>query len=152
MTPRHPRLPAALTSVATVLLPLAAASTPATAAPATYAGGTRAVDHHLATTAMVPEVSPRAVADCPAGWFCFYDGRNYTGHRGKLSSCGYQDLATYGWNNRIESVYYDMRNGRVTFYNDGPTDTALFTVSVATPGDTDVSPHRDKADYVYRAC
>jgi len=106
----------------------------------------------LVVTVARPRTTTAVAADCPAGWFCFYAGVNYTYPRGKLSSCGYQDLATYGWTNRIESVYYDMLNGKVTFYNDGTVDTALFTVSTANRGDADVSPHRDKADYVYRTC
>lgn len=158
MTLRHHCLPALLTSVITVSPTLALCTTPAAAAPVTHATsapGITPLDNpplahpRLADTA---SITTQAVADCPAGWFCFYDKPNYGGHRGKLSACGYQDLAAFGWKNRIESVYYDLRNGKVTFYNDAAVDLALFTVSVAAPGDTDVNPHRDKADYVYRTC
>src|SRR5688572_10896317 len=32
-----------------------------------------------------PDVGTAGVADCPAGWFCFYDFTNYGYPRGKLS-------------------------------------------------------------------
>lgn len=96
-------------------------------------------------------------ADCPAGWFCFYDGRNYTFPRGKLSSCGWQDLTQYQWGNRIESAYYDLNNGSVTFYDrksaSNPNDdVSLFSLNTVTRGDVDTNPNRNKADYVYRIC
>src|SRR5688572_20780788 len=47
-----------------------------------------------------------AAPDCPWGWFCFYDQISYGYPRGKLSSCGWQDLANWGWQNRTESVSY----------------------------------------------
>jgi hypothetical protein len=135
----------------------ARATDPASVYLAAHPGGTK-LNHNevgygpLIVTVTHPRATTTAVADCPAGWFCFYAGTNYTYPRGKLSSCGHQNLADYGWTNRIDSVYYDMQNGKVTFYNDASVDTALFTVSTATRGDADVSPNRDKADYVYRTC
>ncbi|WP_169949186.1 peptidase inhibitor family I36 protein [Microbispora sp. H11081] len=45
------------------------------------------------------------VADCPSGSFCFYDGKDYGYPRGKLRDCGWQDLATWGWNDRTTSVH-----------------------------------------------
>jgi Peptidase inhibitor family I36 len=42
--------------------------------------------------------------DCPSGWFCFYDGYNWGYPRGRLSSCGWQDLAWWGWNDRTNSI------------------------------------------------
>src|SRR3954469_7012343 len=43
-------------------------------------------------------------ADCPSGWFCFYDHTGFGYPRGRLSDCGWQDLGTWGWRNRTESV------------------------------------------------
>lgn len=124
-----------------------------------------ALRHVLLSSAFVltllapPGVAAAAAraADCPAGWFCFWSGTNYSGARGKLSSCGRQDLVRYGWGNRVDSAYYDLNNGSVTFYDrvvasDPNDDRALFTISAATRGDPDTAPHRDKADYVYRSC
>src|SRR3954452_9897991 len=54
--------------------------------------------------------------DCPAQWFCFYDGPNWTYPRGKLSDCGWQDLGRYGWNDRTESVDNYTAND-IDFYN-----------------------------------
>lgn len=42
--------------------------------------------------------------DCPATWFCFYDGTNYGYPRGKQRDCGWQDLKTWGWNDRTSSL------------------------------------------------
>ncbi|GAA4717417.1 hypothetical protein Prum_020190 [Phytohabitans rumicis] len=93
------------------------------------------------------------VPDCPSGWFCFYDGANYTYPRGKLSDCGPQDLGTWNWRNRVASVDYQSSTGSVTFINEtGATDTALFTASTSRRRIPDVAPNRDKADYVYRSC
>ncbi|WP_169789931.1 peptidase inhibitor family I36 protein [Actinoplanes subtropicus] len=109
-----------------------------------YAGGALIV-----TLARDPNV--RAAADCPSGWFCFYDGVNYTYPRGKLSSCGWQNLATWAWQNRIESVHYNMSTGTVAFLNEtGTTDTVLFTAGTNHRTIADVGTNRNKADYVSR--
>jgi hypothetical protein len=101
----------------------------------------------------VVRLAPLAAPDCPSGWFCFYDGINYGYPRGKLSSCGFQDLGTWGWRNRTESVHYNMSTGSVTFINEtGTTDTSLFSVSTSRRTIADVSPYRNQADYVYRYC
>ena len=94
-----------------------------------------------------------ASADCPANWFCFYDGPNYTYPRGKLSDCGAQDLGNWNWRDRTASVHYRMSTGTVTFINEtGSPDTTLFTASTTRRTLPDVAPNRDKADYVYRTC
>jgi Peptidase inhibitor family I36 len=101
------------------------------------------------TTPLVAAAAP----DCPSGWFCFYDNINFGYPRGKLSDCGFQDLGTWGWRNRTESVHYNMSTGSVTFINEtGATDTPLFSVSTSKRTIADVSPYRNQADYVYRYC
>jgi hypothetical protein len=57
-----------------------------------------------------------AAADCPVGWFCFYDGANFGYPRGKLSDCGWQDLANWGWQDRTSSVH-NNRGPRVDYIN-----------------------------------
>jgi hypothetical protein len=91
------------------------------------------------------------------GWFCFYDNINYGYPRGKLSSCGWQDLATWGWQNRVASAYYQLGNGSTAFLNHVPGtnhayDQVLFTIDVVSRGIGDVYPYRDMADYMYRSC
>ena len=109
-----------------------------------YVGGALIV-----TLARDPNVS--AAADCPSGWYCFYDGVNYTYPRGKLSSCGWQNLATWAWQNRIESVHYNMSTGTIAFLNEtGTTDTVLFTAGTNQRTIADVGANRNKADYVSR--
>lgn len=95
----------------------------------------------------------RAAADCPTGWYCFYDGPNYTYPRGRLSSCGFQNLGTYGWRDRTESVHYNVSTGSVTFINEtGSTDTNLFTASTTNRRLPTVTPHGNRADYTFRSC
>src|SRR6266511_3440126 len=73
---------------------------------------------------IVPEAGILGVADCPTGWFCFYDYVNFGYPRGKLSDCGWQDLGNWGWRDRTESVHYNTASGSETFIND-----AAFVVS-----------------------
>src|SRR5262245_38028612 len=97
-------------------------------------------------------------ADCPSGWFCFYDRVNYGYPRGKLSSCGWQDLATWVWNDRTESAHYNLSTGSVSFINHGTRpdhgdDKVLFSVGATNRYLSDVgSANRNKADHVYRFC
>ncbi len=101
-------------------------------------------------------VSPNA-ADCPSGWFCFYDQVNFGYPRGKLSDCGWQDLAWWGWQDRTESAHFNLPAGSVSFINHGATpdhsfDATVFSVSTSVPTDNDVAPYRNVADHVYRFC
>lgn len=94
--------------------------------------------------------------DCPAGWFCFYDGVNYGYPRGKLSSCGWQDLGFYGWSDRTESVHHNQAFGTVWFINhlsaNHGSDVRLFFISTSVRARADVAPYRNMADHVYRFC
>lgn len=90
-------------------------------------------------------------ADCPSGWYCFYDGINFAYPRGRLSDCGYQDLGTWGWRNRTESAAYNFNTGSVTFV-DTATYTNLFTVSTTVRSNANVGAGRNRADTVYRNC
>ncbi|MCW2881526.1 MAG: hypothetical protein JWQ95_5626 [Sphaerisporangium sp.] len=75
-----------------------------------YGNGTFVV-----TYALPGQVTAAAVADCPSGWYCFYDGKSFGYPRGKLSSCGWQDLANWGWNDRTTSVHNNTR-WQVAYY------------------------------------
>ena len=96
--------------------------------------------------------------DCESGWFCFYDNTYWGYPRGKLSDCGWQDLARWGWHDRTESVdnstgssiqyiqhrdYGNPANGHsydyTLFWND--PWAAISTV-----------PYRNQADHVRRWC
>ena len=115
-----------------------------------YAGGTFVV-----TFARAPGIL--LGPDCPSGWFCFYDGLNYGYPRGKLSSCGWQDLGFYGWHDRTESVHYNLSFGSVVFINHGvgtshSNDVRLFEIGINLRARSDVAPYRNLADHVYRFC
>jgi len=102
---------------------------------------------------VAPESGIQGVPDCPSGWFCFYDKIFYGYPRGKLSDCGWQDLAWWGWQDRTESVHHNQSSGTVSFIDEtGSTDTVIFWVSPGKRTIADVNPHRNKANYVYRAC
>lgn len=154
-------------------LALVAPVAPATAAPTTdvqsqidaqlarYPGGTQinATEISYAGGAFVMTFAPAtgvlATPDCPSGWFCFYDGLNYGYPRGKLSSCGWQDLALYGWQNRTESAHYNLLIGSTTFIAhqsaNHSLDVALFSISATARFLPDVK-NRNNADHVYRFC
>jgi Peptidase inhibitor family I36 len=91
--------------------------------------------------------------DCPAGWYCFYDGINYTYPRGRLSDCGFQRLSTWSWQDRVESAHYNLTTGSVVFIDEtGSTDTTLFSVGTSHRAIADVGTARNRADYVFRYC
>lgn len=120
-------------------------------------GGTQINDREISyqhgtfIVTVTPPTGARGVPDCPRGSFCFYEGVNYTYPRGRLSGCGWQDLDTWNWRNRIASVDFDISQGAVGFLNEtGSTDTVLFSAAADRPRIPDVYPHRDKADYVSR--
>jgi len=102
--------------------------------------------------------STDGTADCPSGWFCFYDSINFGYPRGKLSDCGWQDLAAWGWQNRTESAHYNMSTGSVAFINHAAGqanhnfDVAVFAVGTSQTMIADTSPYRNTADHVQRYC
>jgi hypothetical protein len=61
----------------------------------------------------------QAAPVCDPGWYCFWDGYDFTGNRGKLRACGTQALAKWRWHNRIKSVY--NRTGNYVTFWDYPT-------------------------------
>jgi hypothetical protein len=89
------------------------------------------------------------VADCPSGWYCFYDGVDFGYPRGKLSSCGTQNLATWDWQYRAESAHYALSRGYTDFYYNG---TSLFRVGVDKPAIANVGSYRNWANIVKRTC
>lgn len=105
-----------------------------------------------------PGVATDGTADCPFGWFCFYDSTNYGYPRGKLSDCGWQDLAEWGWQNRTESVHYNMPTGSVAFINHASGqgghsfDVAVFGAGTTVPTVPDTTPYRNSSDHVQRYC
>ena len=130
---------------------------------AAYPGGTQInateisyAEGKFVITFAPPEMSTQA-ADCPSSWFCFYDQVNFGYPRGKLSDCGWQDLAWWGWQDRTESVHYNFSAGSVSYLQHGgaadhSSDYTLFGVSSAVRTDSDVAPYRNMADHVYRFC
>ncbi|WP_238015696.1 peptidase inhibitor family I36 protein [Dactylosporangium sp. AC04546] len=93
--------------------------------------------------------SAQGSPDCPYGWFCFYDRPNWGYPRGKLSDCWYQNLATWYWQDRTESVHNNTGTS-VTFY-DGAyrAGSALFTAGSQAALS---SVPANRANYVYRSC
>jgi hypothetical protein len=168
---------AAVAAIAALVL-LIAPTGPAAAEPAGPADATGATsaDAYLAKYPGGVKISPTEVSyangtfivttrraagtlagpDCPSGWFCFYDGVNYGYPRGKLSSCGWQDLATFGWSDRTESAHYNLNTGNVWFINHTggghAGDVNLFNVGVGLKTRSDVAPNRNIADHVNRTC
>ncbi|MFK3981847.1 hypothetical protein ACI2K4_15910 [Micromonospora sp. NPDC050397] len=165
--------------VLTAIVAAVAALTPATAAPPDSAPPTpvqREIDKHLAAYPGGEQTGPAEISyaggafritfeppngimgtpNCDLGWFCFYDGVNYTYPRGQLSDCGWQDLAAWGWHDRTESVHFNASSGSVAYLNHSGAghagDAHLFSSSTANRTDNDVSPWRNQADHVNRYC
>ncbi|MBB5867477.1 hypothetical protein F4553_000856 [Allocatelliglobosispora scoriae] len=72
-----------------------------TATQISYDGGRFVIDYAPPSG----EVSLLGTPNCPVDWVCFYDLDNYGYPRGKLRDCGWQDLGTWGWRNRLNSVH-----------------------------------------------
>ena len=162
-------LRAVLAAALACLLVVVSAPAPAPAAPpgravagrllanylASHPGGTVLNDNEISYGGGAFVVTLRApagtfgVADCPWGWYCFYEWPNYGYPRGRLSSCGRQNLATWQWQFRVESAHYNLGTGHVTFYYYGD---ALFRVGVGSRMRTDAYPDRNWANYVDRYC
>ncbi|MFY1690945.1 peptidase inhibitor family I36 protein [Plantactinospora sp. WMMB782] len=96
-----------------------------------------------------PAHTRAAVADCPQGWFCFYDRTSYGYPRGRRSDCGRQDPAAWGWRYRVESAHYNLSSGSVAFLYSG---SRLFSVGAAARALGDVAPYRNWATHVHRYC
>jgi hypothetical protein len=161
----------AIAVAAALVLLLAAPVRPAAADPgglsadeylAKYPGGTKISSTEVSYSNGAFIVTTRRSAailvgpDCPSGWFCFYDGVNYGYPRGRLSSCGWQDLAWWAWNDRTESVHYNLNSGTVWFINHVGSghsgDFNVFDVGVGRRTRSDVAPYRNIADHVNRIC
>jgi hypothetical protein len=99
--------------------------------------------------AVTPPRTTQAAPDCPYNWFCFYDGPDFNYPRGRLSDCGWQNLATWKWDYRIESVHYNMPRGSVLYLNDS---SGLFQVGVGNQTMNSVRPNQNRANWVYRNC
>lgn len=87
--------------------------------------------------------------DCPSGWFCFYEYPGYGYPRGKLSSCGVQELSTWDWEFRVESAHFMRPSGRVAFLYYG---TTLFEIGAGNRTRADAYPYRNLATRVRHTC
>jgi hypothetical protein len=93
---------------------------------------------------------------CGRGWFCFFDGVNFTYPRGQLSDCGWQDLQDFGWSDRTESAAQNLAYGWVEYQNHTSgghgNDVHLFHTDTLWDEDSNVAPYRNMADHVWRSC
>jgi hypothetical protein len=90
-----------------------------------------------------------AGADCPSGFFCFYERPSFGYPRGRLAACGTQDLGNWNWQYRVESAHYNLPSGRTAFL---ANSTTLFEVGTANRTRPDATPHRNRANRVHRYC
>ncbi|GGM80935.1 peptidase inhibitor family I36 protein [Dactylosporangium sucinum] len=159
---RHRLIAAALIAVVTASAAIPAATSATTA---THAELTRYLREHPGGIPTAPDtisylggalvVTLRAPAraqgspDCPSGWFCFYDRPGWGYPRGKLSDCWYQNLATWYWQDRTESVHNNTGT-TVTFYDGAYRAGSAMFAAGAGVALSSVPPNR--ANYVYRSC
>jgi hypothetical protein len=94
------------------------------------------------------------VPNCPAEWFCFYDGRDFSYPRGKLRDLGWQDLARWRWQDRTQSVHNNTWQNVdfINHYDYGdPANGHRYDYKLwAVPGKTALSrvSHENMADHV----
>ncbi|GIJ33240.1 peptidase inhibitor family I36 protein [Micromonospora sediminimaris] len=163
------RFRALLTVIVAVLLAGVTVPAPALAAPAprtamrtevarylaAHPGGTVLNDNEISyrggelIVTLDAPVGTYGVADCPSGWFCFYEWPNYGYPRGKLSSCGWQNLSTWSWQFRVESAHYNLGSGHVGFYYH---NQELFRINPSKRLHSDAGQWRNWANRVYRHC
>ncbi|MET7419824.1 peptidase inhibitor family I36 protein [Dactylosporangium sp. NPDC005555] len=158
----------ALTLAFLVVTAVTAVAAPAAAAPVSPGAASYLADHPGGTVVGANEISydggrfvvtlvppvqdpahTNAYVDCPKGWFCFYDRPDFGYPRGKLSSCYWQSLATYGWQDRVESAYYNLDRGAVQFFDYG---RGMFTVGVGYRSIAYLGSDMNRATDVYRYC
>ncbi|MFG1609581.1 peptidase inhibitor family I36 protein [Actinoplanes sp. NPDC049265] len=99
-----------------------------------------------------PGATQLEAPDCPSGSFCFYDSLNFVYPRGRLSDYGWQDLATWNWQDRTESVH-NMTNTGVVFQNHtsgGHGNDQVLFCQRALSADPNVYPYANVADHVHR--
>ncbi|GAA4588000.1 hypothetical protein GCM10023194_38480 [Planotetraspora phitsanulokensis] len=103
-------------------------------------------------TYALPGQRALGVADCPSGWFCFYENINFGYPRGKLSDCGTQDLGQYGWANRISSADNSTTNS--VEYWEATSFGTLYLFTNFNPGAISYvgNDYNDRADIVHRNC
>lgn len=108
-------------------------------------------DDEFVVTYALPNQRQLAAPDCPTGWFCFYDGRNYVYPRGMLSDCGYQDLDDFGWSDRTSSVDNGTRSN-VRYYNHLDSGPQLLFTNTAGNNMSLTGTNDNRADHVNRIC
>lgn len=122
---------------------------------AAHPGGTAISDNEISygggtfVVTLERPVGTFVAADCPSGWYCFYEWPNYGYPRGRLSDCGRQSLATWQWQFRVESAHYNLGSGSVSFYY---YDTRLFDIGAGNRVRSDAAPFRNWPNYVQRRC
>lgn len=157
-----------LVAAALAVLLAAAAAPPAVAAPpggdrfafvrdylSTHPGGAMLNDNEVSyqggefVVTLRGPIGTQGTADCPAGWYCFYESPNFGYPRGRLADCGRQGLFTWSWQYRVESAHYNIVHGSAAFYY---YDTRLFEVGAGNRVRSDAAPYRNWANYVVRYC
>lgn len=171
------RITIALAATLSVLTASSTHGQPATAAPPAHGPAQKQIEKHLrehpggrqisateisyadrkAVITFTPAIGALAGADCPAGSYCFYEKINYGYPRLQLFSCGWSDLAWWGWQDRTESVHFNEPTGYLTLMNHGvypghTYDTQLFRFSTAYRTDPDLYPHGNKVDHANHYC
>ncbi|MEH1130151.1 hypothetical protein [Micromonospora sp. CPCC 206061] len=95
--------------------------------------------------------------DCGGYRFCFFDGPNFTYPRGRLNDCGWQDLWTFNWGDRVESSaqvrpspVFVLYIGHGAYPNHSDDDVYWFTDG----NDREVAtvPNPNAADHVNQNC
>lgn len=125
-----------------------------------YNGGSFVMTFAKPNSPQSRQAGTQGTNDCPLGWYCFWDGINFTYPRGILSDCGWQDLFDFGWHDRTESVAQTSPNPVWVTYSghEGTTpdhsgdDVYFFTDGSARTISAVPVNVRNAADHAYKNC
>jgi hypothetical protein len=123
-----------------------------------HPGGTKIaknqVSHHdgnVITTFPDPTaVKALAGPNCPDGWFCAYDGRNYTGVRKQYTAYYFTDMGLDLFNDRAESLHNNT-NTKVQFGNWTGTFTDYTVCLHRWTAKASLGTWANKLDHAYRS-
>jgi hypothetical protein len=85
----------------------------------------------LAAMGFAPSASA-VIGDCPAQYFCLWDGDSFNGDRVQFHDNGWQNLSSFGFNDRASSAYNNTnRYARISVDAGGAGNRLCFGPGVA---------------------
>ncbi|TDD33088.1 hypothetical protein E1287_20530 [Actinomadura sp. KC06] len=115
--------------------------------------GPAEVSYGGGTAKVVFQTNVAGTPNCPSGWYCFYQEKNWDGRRLQFQDCGgSQSLEDYGFKNQASSRHNNSRH-KVTVY-DRDTDpwTTLWVMTARSSSSYVGASADNRADLFYTEC